>query len=146
MSDEKETQMIEVAGLGKVTKINDNTFKMTNDEAGVFYKDHGIPDFQEVIKTLNRAKGELVVAAVEGLLKPEVIKAKEAQCLRVGSGSGRMDITLENKVTRRNPKTGEYYDTYGVVKTKEHYKSPFKPGDKNGLFAKLSQDIEDNNK
>lgn len=146
MSEKEEQTVIDVEGLGKVTKLNDSVFRMTNDAASEFYKEHGIPDFQEVIKTLDRAKGELVVAAVDKLLKPEVIKSKEACSLRVGTGSGRMDITLENKVTRKNHTTGEYYDTFGVVRTKEHYKSPFKPGDKNGLFKQLSSDIEENNK
>lgn len=147
MADEKEKapETIDVKGLGKVTKTREGMFKMSNSEAQEFFKEHGIPDYNEVMKALSSAKGELVCNAVDNLLLDETLKTKADSVLKVGTGDGRIDITLQNKVTRRNIQTKESYDVYGNVKVSEKWTPPFRPNDKNGKFAELSAKIEKNN-
>lgn len=142
MSDKPKKKMIEVKGIGEVEQVNANKYKIDNKGVDKFYEANGVPNYRDLRKTLDNVKDTLVVTAIENLLKDKVLETKEAQTFQAGTGSGRMDIVLENKVTRKHPQTKEYYDTYGVVKTREYYKSPFKPSDKSGLFQRLSDEIK----
>jgi hypothetical protein len=142
--EKKEKEVINVKGLGEVTKLRDGVFSMTNAEAAKFFEQAGFPNYYETLKEMSNAKSEIIIAGVENLLKDEVIKTNKDQQLRIGSGDGRIDMTLNPKLSRKNNITGETYTIYGNVRVKEHFKSPFRPGDKNGLFAKLSEEIEKN--
>ena len=149
MSEEKP-KVMKVEGLGEVTNPKPGVFKMTNKEADKFYEAQGIPAFRDVLKRLKEANSELVIQAVEKVLKPAALETKEDQMISIGTGNGRQDITLKNKVTQtiRNPQDKDaepvIRDTYGVVRTKEFWDSPFKVGDKNERFKKLSEEIEKN--
>lgn len=141
---ENDAKELEVKGLGMVTKVSDGKFKMSNADVAAYFKEHGVDDYQETLKVFNQAKSQFAADAVDHLLKPALLETKQDQSLRAGSGDGRIDVDLIGKVTRRNIQTGESYEVFGVVKTKDHWKSPFKPGDKNGRFEALSKEIEEN--
>lgn len=137
-----ENKTIEVKGLGTVTEISDGKFKMSNADAEKFFAQQGVENYYDVVKQLTAAKNKLAVTATENLLKDEVIKNGGQASLRVGAGSGRIDLTFHECVQRRNGQTGEVYDVYGVLRTKEHWKSPMKNPESIAVFDKISQEIE----
>lgn len=116
---------------GKDGKPKDGIYKMSNTDLHDFYEMQGIEKPKQVLKAIGDAETELIVAAAE-VLGDNVIKTKEDQELRIGSGrQGALTVRQFGKTENKNIKTGETVVKFGTTRVVKKCKlgtSIFKEG------------------
>lgn len=125
-------------------------YQVERDGKGVFrLADKDFKDFMskkgftpEMRKAEKNAQNELIEEGSK-FLKPFVVKEKERQLMKMGTGDGHLELTMHGKRTFPNVSTGEKVDKYGGVSVKIGKSTPAVLRKEGGLLEQIEKEVRE---